>query len=545
MAVDNLTVAVVSRNTYQYNNSSIFFSLVNTSFLPYYQQVIRKSCEWLDGYDPSFHKDDMVSTRIGSKIFNGFTNAVFGRGLIYAKGHGNTEQSNEALNFISHEWNDYSDFQSAVKRMIGFNLPLGTAALKLNRSADGKTWVEPLRMDYFYFSVDGRKRATEFTSFIRCFQSTENKELNYFLVEKRFFKLVDKEFVKQVNGVKIKFFEKVSKPFVRYEVFKYEGMVNQDQMPNSIQGEGLNFKTLPDWVKKEINKNYSVIKVGEEQPLPYGDDYLGVELFFNESGDITNPTLPFGRPLCFDCIADFMEYDMEKSYSIRDLYNSKGIVGLPKALSQADLSGKAVPGTGGALHKLQDSAYSQLNIPGYEVIKGLDPNTQKPVITQFEIRAVEHEQKQMAILKSIAVTINVSPKAIASFLTTTTQATDDQIQSEDDTITQWIKSHRQDFIAGLNRIIECVLNMNGFSENVEVRFASDGLLKGDKQLDNIQKRLDMGMIDIEDAIREYYPDEDEEQLQVRIAKAKQRQQELVNQQYNELNDEGLFANDEI
>lgn len=529
--------AVVTRNTYQYNNSSIFFSLINNGFLPYYQQVIRKSQEWLDGFDPAFHKNDIVSTRIAARLFNSFAKAVFGRGLIFVPGKNNVEKGNKTLNYISHEWADKSGIQNAVKQLIGYTIPLGTAALKINRDSKGNFWLEPLRIDYFYFSVDGRRNVVDFTSFIRAFQSVENEELNYFLVEKRCFKMIKEPFTKEVNGKKFVFDKKVRKPVVEYRVYEYRGTVNANTMPTIAKGDGINFKSLPDWVKKAINEQYSTYKIGEPQELPFAD-YLGVELFFNEGGDITNPTLPFGRVLCFDCLSDFMEFDMNKSYAIRDLYNSKGIVGVPRALSQGDIA-KAVPGTGGNL--TNNTPYAQLNIPGYEVVKGLDPNTQKPIITQFEMRVVEHEQEDMKILKSIATIVGVSPRAIASFLIQNGEKTDDQIQSEDDTVTQWIKSHREDYLTGLNRIIECVLNSQGKSENVEVRFASDGLLKGDKQLESVRARLEMGVIDIEDAVRELNPDLDEEQLKVKIAKAQKQQEQMSLNNFTEMNPDGSFG----
>lgn len=532
--------AVVSRNTYQYNNSSIFFSLINNGFLPYYQQVVRKAQEWLDGYDPTFHKKDIISTRVAARLFNAFRNAVFGRGLIFVPGRKNTEKDNATLNFISHDWADFAEIQNAVKQLIGYTIPLGTSALKINRDFRGKFWLEPLRVDYFYFTVDGRRNVIEFTSFIRCFQSTENKELNYFLVEKRYFKFVPEEFEKKLKGKKIKFVKNVRKPVVEYRVYEYQGTVNANTMPASAKGDGINFKNLPDWVRKAINEQYSTYKIGEPQVLPFADDYLGVELFFNEGGDITNPTLPFGRVLCFDCLSDFMEFDMNKSYALRDLYNSKGIVGVPRNLNQGDLQ-KAVPGTGGNMTK--NTPYAQLDIPGYEIVKGLDPNTQKPIITQFEMRVDEHEREDMKILKSIATIVGVSPRAIASFLIQNGEKTDDQIQSEDDTVTQWIKTHREDYICGLNKIIECILNLNGKAENVEVRFASDGLLKGDKQLESVKTRLEMGVIDIEDAVRELNPDLDEEQLQVKIKKAQAMEQQKVMNSFNEMNFDGTFGNE--
>jgi len=545
MAVDNQVVALNSRDTYSYNNSNIFFSLVNTSFLPYYQNIIRKATNWLDGYDSFFHKEDMVSSRIAAKLFNGFSRSVFGRGMIFVKGRGNTDPENKALNFISHKWADESDFNGVVKQLIGYTLPLGTAALKINRTSNGKLWCEPLRADYFYFSVDGRKNVVEFVSFIRAFQSTENKEENYFLVEKRYFKKVPRTFTKVINGKNVEFQTKdiISKPTRVYNVFKYTGTVNNNTMPYSMGSDRPeNYKNLPNYVRHALAKEYGFIKVGEEEPLPFGDDYLGVELFFNEGGDITNPTLPFGRVMCFDCLADFMEYDMAKSYSIRDLFNSKGVVGMPKALSQASLNA-GVPGTADNLTRV--SALSQCNIPGYEYVDGLDPQTQKPIITQFEMRAVEHEQKQMAILKSIAITVGVSPRSIASFLVQEGEKTDDQIQSEDDTITQWIKDHRQDYIKGLNRIIECILNFNGYPDNIEVKFASDGLLKGDKQLESIEKRLNLGLITLEDAIREINPDDDESQLEEKIAKALNQKQQQAFNDISEMNNDGSFGNDKL
>lgn len=534
-------IAIITRDTYQFNNSTVFYSLINSAFLPYYQQVVRKAQQWLDGYDPAFHKGDMVSTRIASKLMNGFKTSLFGQGLVFIEGKGTTDKQHRALNFISHEWLEYSNLQRAVKQLIGYCLPLGTAALKLNKRSDGKFWVEALRMDYFYYSISGYSKVEEFTSFIRIFQTVENNKENYFLVEKRYFNKVDVPFEDTIKGKKITFKKKVKKPLVRYDVYRYDGIVTSNTMPSEVKSldnkTPCDYKNLPSFVKEILRKEYGTVKIGEPAVLPFRDDELGVEIFFNEEGDITNPSLPVGRALVFDCLADFMEYDMEKSFAMTDLYNSKGIVGLPKSLSQSQV---AVPGTGGNLVK--NSTFGQLNIPGYEYVPGLDPQTQKPIVTQFEIRAQEHETKQNAILKSIAVTVGVSPRAIASFLIQNGEKTDDQIQSEDDSITQWVKCHRKDYLPGINRIIEIVLNQNGYSDNIEARFSSDGLLKGDKMLDSIQKRMELGMLSLEDAIREYYPDLDEAQLQEKISKAKIANQQKQEQEKTEFDE---FYGDEL
>ena len=535
-------IALVPNQTYNYSNSTVFYSLVNYSFKNYYETVIKKSQQWLDGYDPSFHKADkgIFSTRIGAKINAGITKQIFGRGLVFINGKNTT--GTLGLDFISHKWQDQTNFQNAIKTLIGYTSPLGTGLLKLNtkwtwKEEDAKNsrelWVQPLRMDYFYFSVNSENKIEKVTCFIRAFQSTKSGTDNYCLVEERYYKEGYETFIKEIGGQKYQFQDtthKARKPFAEYRVYKINSTSNNNTLAANT-GTGVPYKTLPDDVKKVLADEYGALKIGEPIQLPFKD--LGCYLFFNEGGDFTHPSMPFGRAIMFDCLTDFMEYDLERSYGIRDLFNSKGIVGIPKALSQGNLAG--VEGTAG--HLQSQSPFGKLNIAGYEEIEGLNPDTQKPVITQFEIRANEHEIKQNAILKSIATTIGMSPRVIASYLVQGNEKTAEQTHSEDDTITEWIKSHRQDYISGLNEVIEQVLSFYGIVDNVEVRFASDGLVSNERQLEIIEKKLEMGLIDLEDAVRELYPDLDEVQLQEKIAKAKAQKaqnEQAQQQQFNEM-----------
>ncbi len=81
--------------------------------------------------------------------------------------------------------------------------------------------------------------------------------------------------------------------------------------------------------------------------------------------------------------------------------------------------------------------------------------------------------------------------------------------------------------------------------NVKVKFASDGLIKGDKQLETIEKKLELDLIDKEDAIREINPDDDEEQLQDKIKKLKERELKKQQDAINEMNNDGTFGNDKL
>ena len=535
-------VALVPNNTYNYSNSSVFYSLVNYSFMNYYKTVIQKSQQWLDGYDPTFHKAEngIFSTRIGAKITAGCTKQIFGRGLIYVAGNNTTSQ--DGVNFISHKWQDGTNFQNVVRTLIGYTFPLGTGLLKLNtkwvydsqkQARTQELWVQTLRADYFFFSVDSENNLTDITCFIRAFQTTQEDSKSYCLVEKRYFKDELVKFTKELNGKEFEFEDKTHTkkvPYATYNIYEIDSTSNNNTLAAN-KGKGIDYKSLPAEIKKQLNDEYGAIIIGKEIKLPFVDS-LGCQLFLNEGGDFTHPSMPFGRAALFDCLTDFMEYDLDKSFAVRDLFNSKGIVGVPKALNQANLT--SVPGTGGNLANV--SPFTQLNISGYEQVDGLDPNTQKPIITQFEIRANEHEIKQNAILKSIATTIGMSPRVIASYLVQGNEKTAEQTHSEDDTITEWIKSHRQDYIYGLNKIIEEVLTFYGIVDNVEVRFASDGLVSNERQLEIISKKLELGLIDLEDAVREIYPDLDEVQIQTKIAKAKKQKAEMEQQQQQQFDE---------
>ena len=557
------SVALVPNSTYNYSNSSVFYSLVSASFLKYYQTVVRKSQEWLDGYDPAFHKANtgIVSSRIGAKITAGITKQIFGRGLVFVNGKNTTDH--KALDFISHQWQDNVKLQNVVRTLIGYTVPLGTALLKTNvkwkwdsnkKKKTQELWLQTLRMDYFYYTVNTENELIDVTCFIRAIQSTQNQSESYCLVEKRFFKNEYEKFTQEVGGKTIEFDDKthtVRRPYAVYKIFKINNQSDNNTLAAN-KGRSIDYKSLPSEIKDVLKDEYGALKIDEEIRLPFTDT-LGCELFFNEGGDFTHPSMPFGRPVIFDCLADFMEYDMDKSYSIRDLYNSKGIIGLPKALNQSALTGQglsyqkegAMPGqpventAGNATHAASTSPYGRYDIPGYTLLEGVDPEKQQPIINQFEMRATEHETKQNAILKSIATTIGMSPRVIASYLVQGNEKTAEQVNSEDDTITEWVKSHRQDYIGGLNRIIELVLSFYGFDGNVEVRFASDGLVSAERQIEIIEKKLNLGVIDIEDAVREIYPDLDEVQLNEKINKAKaeverkrQEEQEQMNANFD-------------
>lgn len=514
--------------TYSLSSSAVFYSLVNDHYKTYYNKIVRTCQEWLDGYVPSVHntQNSIVSTRIASKIIAGCTRQCFGRGLVFTSGGKKTDKS--ALSFLTKYWVPKSKLQSKIKTLIGYTLPLGTAALKTNKDSNGDLWVEPVRLDYFYFTTNAKNEVVDIVCFIKAYKTTDNSQENYCLCEHRYYSKKQNLFDAKINGKDYVFSKNLEVPVVIYEVFKINSTSNNNTLAQFKNVQPINYKSLPTEIKESIKNDYSVYKIGEETILPFQD--LGVDLFLNESADITQPNSPFGKPMLYDCIADFIEYDLEKSYSLRDLYNSKGIVGIPKTLTQSDFVGNSET----PLENYK-SALSSLDLPSFEYIPGLDPDKQAPIVVQHQIRAKEHEQKQNAILKSIATTIGLSPRVFASYLDNVYERrTAAQTKSEDDIVSEWINLHREDYIYGLNKLIDRVLRFYGKVGEVKVKFANEGLVNPERQLSLVQQKLGMNLIDIDDAIRELYPDLDEEQIKEKIDKAKEKkkqEEQLFSGQY--------------
>ena len=148
-------------------------------------------------------------------------------------------------------------------------------------------------------------------------------------------------------------------------------------------------------------------------------------------------------------------------------------------------------------------------------------------------------------LKRIAVKWGMSPKILSSFLAQgQAQMTATQIDSEDDISIAFITQTRANFKGAINRLLETTLNVYGYTHDVDIQFASPSIVNKDRILDRVLKKLEAGLIDIEEAIREINPDEDEETIQAKVDAAKQQQamQMLLAQQ--EMNDEGGFQNND-
>lgn len=517
-------------NTYSFTNNTGFYAFVNPTFFDYYQRVIRRCAYWLDGYVPDFHNAEqgIFSTRIASALVKGISSQITGKQISFKNGAKTT--SKNGLNFISHEWSPKSNFVQSAKDAISYAIGLSASLLKLNQSADGTLWCRAERLDYFYFSTDFRGKLQDVTCYIRGYTDTNKEHTQYFLVEHRYFLDTTKKQTFDINGEKITFKIGERVPVVEYQVHRYTGLSStyQNMQSAANNDKGLPWDSIPRGIRNRINSDYGATKVNDPKRLPF-NNHLGCVLLRYGGTNITLSQTAFGTSIIEQIMSYLMRYELYYAWSIRDAYNGKGSVMLPKALSQSSLVGG-------------NSALTGMEASRFERVEGLDPDSQKPIVVQHELRVEQWRQGLDDTLKLIATTIGMSPRVIASYLTDgAALKTATEVDEETDSTLAFIEEHRQDFEPALNEIIEVVLNYYKMSDNVEVRFATPSLVNNDRLLARVIDKYNNGFINLRTAITELNPDADEEQLDKLVMEAEAKQKEIKADRLLQINSLGEFA----
>ena len=522
--------------TYNYANSSLWLGVIPAFYRDYAWRYVRQALQWLDGYVQALHQNGssgIMSTRIATKLITGLTKQVVGEKLVFKPASKTfDEKTKQALKKVS-KWYDENNTIKAVFAAIGFSLGVGTSLLKANVKDFTDIWWEAVRMDHCFYLADFRNEIQDVTCLIRGYTDTRKEKTTsqFFLVEHRFYHTItkkDKYFAlveKQPDGT-LKTIHHVGEkvPMVEYKVHRVFGSTMNNTMPSFTKTGSIPWDQIPYDIREAIKSNYSTIRVDEPKQLPFRD--LGVVALLNGEIDLSVPNATnFGESMIVGIQDDLIIYEVACSYLLRDMYLGKGTVYLPKNLNMTDLTG-IKGGSSDIMRGIGDVKY--------ETVAGIDPDKNKLLVQQFEIRADEWQKVKENALKSIAVKWGMSPKILASFLAGGgQQQTATQVDSEDDLSIAFIYHTRAYFKNALNKLLEETLNFYGIPENIKIDFASPSLLNKDRLIDRVSRELDAGLIDIEDAIRTIYPDLDEEALQDKIDKAKVVQEQKKVEQQNE------------
>jgi hypothetical protein len=533
-----LGLAQAVNDTYSYATNSFFYGLYPAFYQDYAYRYIRIACQWLDGYVTSLHANGIsgiISTRIGNKLITGLTKQIVGEKLIFKLANNGVGDGDKTMSFIS-KWSEEQNAIKSVYAGIGFSLGVGTSCIKINKTNANKLWWEAVRMDKCFYLTNFKNEIQDAYFIIRNYIDTreDKQRQQYFLIEHRFWKVYEKpEMIKKVNGTIEVLHKKGERiPMVEYQIQLSRGTsMNQAQI-GCFLDKGINWKELPQFLRESLKRDYSAIRVNEPQPI--GLSNLGVEVLLNGHIDLGVPTSSgFGESMLVGVQDDLITYELASSYLIRDMYNGKGTIYLPKNLSLGDIGDKSA-----------DNVLQGFGDTKYELLKGLSPEQQQAIVQQFNLRAVEWQTIKENSLRNIAVKWGMSPKILSSFLAVgSAQMTATQVDSEDDMSIAFIYHTRSYYKPALNRLLETTLNFYGLSANVKIDFASPSLVNKDRILDRTLKELESGLIDLEEAIRTLNPDLDEETIQEKIEKAKAQQQQMMLNQMTEMNSDGTFGQD--
>lgn len=565
------SIAGAVNETYSFANSTLFIANIAGYYRDYAFRYIRPACQWLDGFVPSIHNlgTGIMSTRIATKLISGLTKQICGERLIFKLKSEKTPENLAALRFIS-DWYQKQKIHKAVKNGIGFAFGLGTSLLKINKRANGDLWWEPVRFDNCFFLSSFTGELREATFLIRGYTDTRegHDRCQYFLCEHRFWKEYQPEIKKVKKPDGSIGYETIHKkgdkdPVVEYTVHRATSQSLQNLMASQTNRSSVNWEEIPNDIRKLIKSDYGTIRIGEPQKI--GLTNLGVVSLINGEGDISVPTgANFGESMIIGIQDDLITYEVASSYLLRDMCNGKGTIYLPKSLSIGDVNTpiEIASGSGENGAPLGNGESGMVNTPvapyippatspysgvpdRIETLKGVNPEDQQAIVQQFEVRAAEWQIIKENCLKNIAVKWGMSPKILSSFLAQgNAQMTATQVDSEDDISIAFINLHRSYFIDALNELLEIVLNYYGYDANIEIRFASPSLVNKDRLLERTLKKLEAGLIDLEEAIREINPDLDEEALQTQIDAALKAKQEMMLQAMNQFNAEGGFGPEE-
>ena len=540
-------LAGVVNNTFSYANNTLFYAIVPSYYRDYAVRYIRPATQWLDGYVPEFHNQGtgIVSTRIASKLITGLTRQVVGEQLVYKVSSADNPETIKTLQFIT-KWGKDKNIIKAVYSAVGYALGIGTSVLKINKTNNQELWWEAVRMDNCFYLSSFQNKVEDATFLIRTYVDTRAGKNNaqFYLCEHRFYKTYEQGLVKELpNGKFVEIHKKGERvPMVEYSVYRTVGASQNNLMAANITKASVNWQEIPKDIQRLIKQDFNIFaprgRVNEPQEL--GLTNLGVVPLLNGNTDLSVPTAQnFGESMLVGIQDDLITYELASSYLIRDMYYGKGTLYTPKSLSIGDFQPTEFV-KGGILI---DNPLSKAPNSPIELIKGVNPDEQKAFTEQFALRAAEWQLIKENCLKNIAVKWGMSPKILSSFLAQGAgQMTATQIDSEDDISISFINLTRSYFKNALNELVETTLNFYGFPDNVELDFATPSLLNKDRLLDRTMKMKELGLIDLEDAIRIMNPDLDEEALQGKIAKAKQIEQDNLLAQMTELNAMGGFDN---
>ena len=481
---------------YSYLTRASFYANVRAEYREYMTRWVQNALWWYDGWVPYFHSntEGIFSTRIASALVDGAAKKVIGGRIFYKnanKEKNSNGKINEALHFISSEWSQKTKFAKEIKRATTYAAAAGSSLLKLNKDDDG-LWAEAMRFDSFYPVVGARGKLLEVVCFLRNFasisaQNNKTDVESFYVVEHRYFGDYERLDGTILHNV----------PLVEYKIKKSVGTVVNGQSYDP-KGTDIAYFAVPREVRSNIGKAYSFLTFDKPILLPFAD-HLGAVLVNWTDGVANIPELPFGDSLLSNITPYLQSWDYYFSAFNTDMYIGRGQVIMP-GFMQRDKKG-------------QDGFYEGKYGLIFTQAPSVNPENQKPVPVQFDLRATSWKEIRDMLMQNIAINTRMNISTIASFLQDTTgNKTAREISTEESETALFVDDKREIIERPINELLKIVLRYYGYSDDVVIRWSQAGLSNAYTRTDMIATAVQNGFCSKFKAVQMFDQDDDEYQI---------------------------------
>lgn len=498
----------------EWTNHSSFYAVYPKYYYSFANFWLRKWLQWYDGFVPGVHdgRSGILSTRLGATLCRRLSEQVFGGGLLYAVDK-QTNDSEDAIKFVSGKFNDDIDFQGVVLKAIMLCSAGGTAYIKTNIDSSKNIWIDSYRADQAFADIDysGHVIKAKFLTakYTKTVPNQADKDQNFYVVEERFYaneydnKLYKKKYEQKIRQLLVAPELKIGEPYVVYRVYRLQGQVN-DFNESINMGKELEWEEIPEEQRQSIKQSFGAIRLNLPQKLPFTD--IGVDMLKWTSFISNLPQLPFGESALANVQAYLFEYDYMNSCMNTDFYLGRGRVIVPKSLTSPQ--NRAVTGANVFNKGLDDFLYTKVEYASTE--------DKKPEPIQFDIRSQEWINSRNHLIENIATTMGISPSTLASYLNDNSARTAREISSEESATALYVENRRRLFLKPLNDLLKRALLYYGYTDCVTIKFSKSGQTNTTLLTENTISQYNAGLISQYQAVKNLNPDATEEEVQAEL-----------------------------
>ena len=491
----NNTVAFNTWYTYGFINNNQFYPLVPKEYYDFYQRFVRQWFYWYDGYNPWIHHADagIFSTRLSYTLISGLAELINGGSLMFdnpeplskfrLKYNKRDKKPSDALEFIE-KWSYDVNLTNKNNTAIEYSLAGGDSVYKLN--SNGKDiYPVVLRKDNYFIDTNFRGDVTGFTGLIYAYNKQtkeddgDNRQYYYILEDRKFNNKME--------------------PQYRIYVKRGYGNLTTHKSADLHKIQEVPFKELPKDIIKYIKRDYPSVVLGNWVDLPLKS--LGIYLMKATDSISFMPQAPFGESITSNIISYLISYDYYYSAMNTDMYIGRGRVIIPQHMESPNKENDASYNTG------LDSGF-------YTKVPYTNLQDQKPVPIQFDLRGKSWVEIRNNLLQSIAMSLKVSLRTVASFLEDGAEKATAREISVDDKTSIYVQNKRTLYRKPLNLMLQEVLDFYEFPDEVNVRFSRVGLVNANDIVQQTSVLRQNKLIDLPTALESIYVDKNKRQLKV-------------------------------